>query len=383
MRPIPRSVIEQLKAMQGDRCASCGATNVPLHVVHLRSLSIEGPPSIENLILLCPNCSVLIDSFGPRERDLTQYLLKLLEAHPDFRNPRADAPLTGRPVYLADLLVERREGNEWSSLLLEVKNRSSFSSQQLENVILQLRQYGAREPKRKCVFVAPTRLLNHDRQQLEAANIEIWDIDYLASLFRKQIDESSHPYFRLLFKATGALDPADPYLDLIRRLKACPPGRDEWAIFQKLVGEIFATLFTPPLEPSLSELPDLNGVNRRDFVFPNYADEGFWSFLRDQYRADYIVIDAKNYKGAVSKVHALQIANYLKPHGAGLFGIIICRDEADSGCLHTLREQWIAHRKMIVVLGDREVESMLLAASSGGSPDQVIGRWIQEFRLKL
>jgi len=101
------------------------------------------------------------------------------------------------------------------------------------------------------------------------------------------------------------------------------------------------------------------------------------------YGADYIVVDAKNYKNAVSKTQVLQIANYLKPHGAGLFGVIVSRNGVDRGGELTIREQWMANRKMIIVLTDSDMEAMLLAASSGGQPDKVIGQVIQDFRLSM
>ena len=67
----------------------------------------------------------------------------------------------------------------------------------------------------------------------------------------------------------------------------------------------------------------MTGVNRRDTVFPNYADDGVWKFLRDHYEAHFVVVDAKNCAGFVTKNAILQIANYLSAHGAGLFGIIV------------------------------------------------------------
>ncbi|WP_368205202.1 hypothetical protein [Aeromonas sp. s5] len=103
--------------------------------------------------------------------------------------------------------------------------------------------------------------------------------------------------------------------------------------------------------------------------------------MRKKYSADYVVVDAKNYSRKVKKSDILQIANYLKPHGAGLFGIIFSRNGGDSaGCLHTIREQWMVHQKLILVLDDTDVENMLL--SSGGAAD-LIGAKIEEFRLSM
>lgn len=144
------------------------------------------------------------------------------------------------------------------------------------------------------------------------------------------------------------------------------------------------TYFSPPLNKPLPELSDKVKANRRDFIMPNYAAEGFWHYIRDKYSADYIVVDAKNYSRKVKKNDVLQIANYLKPHGVGKFALIFSRNGGDSaGCEHTLREQWMVHEKMIIVLDDNDVEAMLTIVSGGGSADEVISRKIEEFRLSM
>lgn len=101
------------------------------------------------------------------------------------------------------------------------------------------------------------------------------------------------------------------------------------------------------------------------------------------YDADYVVVDAKNYMTPVGKSQVLQIANYLKPHGAGMFAIIATRVGADNAACLTIREQWMAHHKMILILEDSGVEAMLLAASSGGDSSKVIGQMIEDFRLSM
>ncbi|QWV98956.1 hypothetical protein KP003_06825 [Geomonas nitrogeniifigens] len=150
-----------------------------------------------------------------------------------------------------------------------------------------------------------------------------------------------------------------------------------------MIGQILEHLFCPPLEPPILELSDFNGVNRRDLVLPNYSDKGFWCFVREKYLADYIIVDAKNYKNPISKEQILQIANYLKAHGAGMFAIIVTRIGADKGAILTIREQWMANKKMIVIINDNDVEAMLLAKSAGGDPSKVIGQKLEQFRLSM
>jgi hypothetical protein len=109
----------------------------------------------------------------------------------------------------------------------------------------------------------------------------------------------------------------------------------------------------------------------------------YWSFLRTNYHAHFVVADAKNYVRRVTKKEALQIANYLKLHGAGLFGLILSRKGSDKGCNLTLREQWIVHQKMVIVLKDSDVEQMLDAKSNGRPPEEIIRQKIEDFRLSM
>jgi hypothetical protein len=71
-------------------------------------------------------------------------------------------------------------------------------------------------------------------------------------------------------------------------------------------------LFTPPLAKPIPELTDKDKVNRRDFILPNYTENGFWAFLREKYTTDYIVIDAKNHRGKIKKNEVLQIISATK-----------------------------------------------------------------------
>jgi hypothetical protein len=153
--------------------------------------------------------------------------------------------------------------------------------------------------------------------------------------------------------------------------------------YQRLIGRILEDLFCPPLTRPLPEHPDSTRANRRDFIFPNYAVDGFWQFVRSRYAADYIVVDAKNGKGRISKAHVLQIANYLRPHGVGMFGIILCRNGIDNGAKVTMREQWLLNNKLIIALNDTDLENMLLAKAAQGEVTAVLSDRIQDFRLSM
>lgn len=170
---------------------------------------------------------------------------------------------------------------------------------------------------------------------------------------------------------------------LRRQLEEIPPGQQTWVAFQDWATEVFEYLFCPPLEAPIPEYPTENGHNRRDIVMANYAEHGFWRFMRHHYRADYIVIDAKNHSGQLPKVEVLKLANYLSAHGTGLFGMLACRHGLDNGARWTVREHWVLHDKLIVTLSVNDLLQMLEAKDADSDPSAVIKQRIEDFRLGL
>lgn len=95
------------------------------------------------------------------------------------------------------------------------------------------------------------------------------------------------------------------------------------------------------------------------------------------------MIDAKNSSKYVTKSDVLQIANYLKKDGTGLFGIIISRNGVNTASEYAIREVWRYEGKMIVILNDTDVEEMLLAKKNNSDPAMLILKKIEDFRLSI
>jgi len=170
----------------------------------------------------------------------------------------------------------------------------------------------------------------------------------------------------------------------ISDLENIMPGRDDCYKYQEKCKDIFEYLFSPPLGKPHYENRDETNTNRRDIIFPNYAENGFWKFLRNKYHADYIVIDSKNYKDDIKKEEVLQISNYLKSFGTGLFGVILNRNQPSKGAFVTRREHWIAYQKLIIFLNDSDLKQMLKTKEDNIiSPEEVIKEKIEQFRLEL
>jgi hypothetical protein len=76
------------------------------------------------------------------------------------------------------------------------------------------------------------------------------------------------------------------------------------------------------LKPAIPQSCDTPNANRRDYILPNYSLDGeFWQFMRVHYDAHYVVAEVKNLSRPPGKAEILQVANYLNPHGTGLFAL--------------------------------------------------------------
>ncbi|UCE19777.1 MAG: restriction endonuclease [Gemmatimonadota bacterium] len=211
--------------------------------------------------------------------------------------------------------------------------------------------------------------------------IEIWDPLKLIELVPSQVLQK---YFGS--DASSALPDRESetktraFHESLSKLR---PGRNDWFSYQRLVSEMFEYLFCPPLESPRDEVPDADARNRRDIILENGAPDGFWSRLRTTYAADFVVVYAKNYVAPLKKTPILDVAHYLKPHGCGMFAIIASRSGAGPSAIHAVREQWIASRKMILVLDDQNLKDMIDLKQEAGDPEDLLRRHIAEFRMSL
>lgn len=365
---------------QSNRCQVCGAENVPLEINHVVPLSVGGTDDEVNFVSICASCNRAMANRHFTEAEFNSYLANLLIRSPEFDNVKLEERLSREKPFRADITARSKDGKTW---LIECKNASSFTPARMHQAVSQIKAYKALTKFDKYVLAFPGLMSSVQADSLKSHGIESWDAHTLAAKFKLEIEAVPHTIFYMLLSSMAPAKNKAPEEVFIDKLKACKKGKESWAEYQKLVGQILEHLFCPPLETPISELADHDGVNRRDWIIPNYADQGFWNFVREKYHADYIVVDAKNYKAQISKNQVLQMANYLKMHGAGMFAVIVTRFGADKSAFLSIREQWMANKKMILVINDEDIEAMLLAKLAGGNPEKVIGQAIERFRLSM
>jgi hypothetical protein len=217
------------------------------------------------------------------------------------------------------------------------------------------------------------------------SQLTVWDGPYLRARAR-QFDIRVPPYVASEdFEAVDVLTSESSYTHaLLYRLHSIEPGRAGWPAYEKYCEDLLNFLLVPPLNPAIPQSRDDHRANRRDYILPNYAlDGGFWQFIRDHYNAYYVVVEAKNLRERPSKREILQVANYLNPHGTGLFALILTRNEPDETARWICREQWVQYNKLIVGINDEDVRQMVETRLAGNDPAELIRQKIEDFRLGI
>lgn len=217
-------------------------------------------------------------------------------------------------------------------------------------------------------------------EKAKRAGIYLWGVNELFSLYRDLPFEMS------------ASEPSEPPKDSQLSIKveafknaliSLEAGKANWSKYQSLIADILEFLLCPPLEAPKVELADSDKRNRRDIIFENASNDGFWLRVRDIYQGHYIVVDAKNYTKPLSKRPVLDISHYLKPYGCGMFAIITSRQGYGTAGSHAAKEQWIGNKKLIVSLSDSDLIKMLDLKKAGVPPEDVIKDHISDFRMVL
>ena len=379
-----KDIKKDLIDRDGAKCSICGK-HLDINTVfvdHIFPVRLGGNDEIENFRILCNKCNAKVGPSSFNAYEFQRYIFSLVSLSSNYKNVRLEEPIGSEKDYVIDLMMDRKSINGWEEIVAEIKYSPSFTLDRINKVIHQFEIYKSIRQNAKFVFIFPGKLTDKSTSLFKKNNIEVWDLDYLQKEFKKEIAKTKHPVFKsLLMAGIKSAEKNEKYL--INKLKECIPGKDEWSKYQKLIGEVLEVLFCPPLLLPLLENSDSSKVNRRDFIMPNYSETGFWAFMRSRYSADYIVVDAKNYRKKITKKEVLQIANYLKLHGTGLFSLIISRNGCGDSALHTLREIWAIDKKLIIVLDDNDVEQMLMEKVSNRNPDSIIRQKIEDFRLSL
>jgi hypothetical protein len=161
--------------------------------------------------------------------------------------------------------------------------------------------------------------------------------------------------------------------NLKEKLSGCPAGPPGWRDYEDICIEILKFLFVPPLT-----LPDIQsrtegGLLRRDALFPNWVEQGFWASIGQRHDANFILFEFKNTED-LEPIHLDQVHKYLSQgkETIGRFGVILSRKAPSSAALKTRKAWFSSGREVILFLDDRLLVKALELREAGGDPVEVL-----------
>ncbi len=172
--------------------------------------------------------------------------------------------------------------------------------------------------------------------------------------------------------------------DLLRRLKACPPGTPGWTNFEEVCIKILEYLFVPPLKSPHIQARSLHGTDRRDAVFPNRESvvTSSWGMLSRELHARMVLFEFKNFdKEDLGKDAVDQAKNYLNGP-MGNLGIICSNKLPSASALQRRNTVYTNDKKVILFLTPVTLEEMCIIKERGEDPADLILDLLEEFYIK-
>jgi hypothetical protein len=214
-----------------------------------------------------------------------------------------------------------------------------------------------------------------------SGGLEIWDRDRLDILLSRSSD-LQNKYAELLseFPASTTRSSNSKYEELLSTLTNIQMGEKGWREYEVVCLTILKELFVPPLKNPKEQARTLSGLERRDTLFPLRGTKDGWNDLRDEFDANFLLCEFKNYSGLFGKDEVNQTRNYLK-RTIGRIGIIFSRNGPDEGAMKMRNSVFAEEKKVILFFQDRHLEEFLQLKAANQNPLDLLQDAIDEFYI--
>lgn len=167
----------------------------------------------------------------------------------------------------------------------------------------------------------------------------------------------------------------------LKAIKKLPTGKTGGADikYEKLIGELFASLLYPHLDFAKMQARTDSGVSIRDLIFYNNRSLPFLSELMDDYGSRQITMEMKNVE-KIGRTHVDQLNRYLSDD-LGRFGLFVTRNPLKKAQFKRTVDLWSGQRKAVISLTDQDVAQMVeVFESKQRSPLEIIKKKYVEYR---
>jgi hypothetical protein len=165
---------------------------------------------------------------------------------------------------------------------------------------------------------------------------------------------------------------------LIKKLAQCKPGKDHWRRYEELMVEILSFLFVPALGRARTQVRTLDGLEIRDALLPNKADEGFWLRMYQNWGAHFVLFEFKNLKDGVGAAEVDQVRIYTQRKSIGRLAFVCGRFPPRDSAVDAARAAYQYSDLMVVLLHDALIQEMIRLKGSGQPPHLIVDDLIDE-----
>lgn len=240
-------------------------------------------------------------------------------------------------------------------------------------------------------YLRSKRVRHKLQQRTDAATPDLLKSDVTA-LTRSNIDSIDRYIARKEASAAKA-QPSSTYLDssqacpeaekLKDRLITIRPGREQAGAFQHAVLAILNYLFNPELIDGETEVATIEGTERRDIIFTNDSDQTFWTYVRVEHSAVFLMFETKN-TDDLDPTAINQTATYLG-NRLGRLGFIVTRSAPTDANLRKVFSVFNDSdpKKVVLILSDQDLIAMLDQKCKGLDPMRHIQKIYRHFRTSV
>lgn len=170
---------------------------------------------------------------------------------------------------------------------------------------------------------------------------------------------------------------------LIAELKTLTPGKDNWKKYENLMITILKYLFEGDLNGWEVQCESENKLNRYDCVCSVKKNTDFWSFVVEQLKSNYILLEFKNYTDEIGQGEVLTTEKYLYDNAFRKIALIFSRQGANVSALEMCSGAMRENGRLILVLSDNDIIEMLLREDRGDDPSDYLFDKVDKFLMRL
>lgn len=171
--------------------------------------------------------------------------------------------------------------------------------------------------------------------------------------------------------------------NLITKLNDLPLGKKQWKTYEVVMIEILKYLFEDDLKGWYTQYCSNNTLNRYDCVCGVKKNTELWVFIVEQLKSNYILLEFKNHTSQIGQGEVLTTEKYLFENAFRKVALIFSRKGANLSALEMCMGAMRESGRLILILDDDDVRSMLEMKDSGSDPSDYLLNKVDNFLMRL